>query len=62
MKFEIDHLRFVIYPGSQHRPLACMGVLKQRRNYKKLDDLNDKLLRQYHKKAGTKRLAVKTSD
>ena len=63
VKFEIDYLRFVIYPGSQHRRRACMGILKQTRNYKKkLDDLNDKLLRQYHEKAGANRPSVKTSD
>ena len=57
MKFEIDHIRFVINPGSQHRRRACMCIFKQRRNYKKkLDDLNDKLLRQYHEKAGAKRV------
>ena len=66
MKFEIDDLRFVICPSSQHRCRVCLGILKQilqRRNYKKkLDDLNDKFLRQYHEKAEANRLAVKTSD
>ena len=62
MKFEIDDLCFVIHPGSQHRRYACLGVLKQRKkSKKKLDDLNDKLLCQYHEKAGAKRLAVTDS-
>ena len=54
-KFEVDDLCFVIHPGSQHKRCACLGILKQRRNYKKkLDDLNDKLLRQYHEKIEAK--------
>ena len=35
VKFEIDDLRFVIHPGSQHRRRGCLGILKQSRNYKK---------------------------
>ena len=61
VKFEIADVRFVVHPSSQYIYCACLGILKQRRNYKeKFDDLNDNLLHQYHEKAGAKGLPVKT--
>ena len=60
VKCQIDDLHVVVHPSSQ-KTAACLGTLKQRRNYKKkVDDLNDKRLGQYHKKAEAKGLAVKT--
>ena len=52
MKSEIGDLHFVVLSTSQHKCHVCLGLLKQRRNHKKkLDDLNDDLLRQYREKA-----------
>ena len=58
---EIEDLHFVVHSTSQHICRACLRTLQQRRNCKKkLDDLNNNLLRQYREKAGQKGLAVKT--
>ena len=61
VKRELEDLHFVVHPTSQRICHACFRSLQQRRNHQnKLDDLNNKLLRQYRQKAGQKGLAIKT--
>ena len=61
VKRELEDLHFVVHPTSQHICRACFRSLQQRRNHQnKVDDLNNKLLRQYREKAGQKGLAIKT--
>ena len=61
VKRELEDLHFIVHPTSQHICRACLRSLQQRRNHKKkVDDLNNNLLRQYREKGGQKGLAIKT--
>ena len=61
MKTELEDLHFVVHPTSQHICRVCLRSLQQRRNHKKkVEDLDNNLLRQYREKAGQRGLTIKT--
>ncbi len=57
---EINDLDFVVHPTSSYICRVCLRVLQQRQALrKKLDGLNQKLLREYQEKAAAKGLPLK---